>query len=101
MSIEKFVCVINGLCGNNEISIIYNALWKIKKFLLWWENEGIKVIPDYADPKEESKRKVPSWRRICKVLLKNDYWCKGLSFSQTKKELEKQIEMITRYNEEL
>lgn len=74
---------------------------KIKKFLLWWENEGIKVIPDYADPKEESKRKVPSWRRICKVLLKNDYWCKGLSFSQTKKELEKQIEMITRYNEEL
>lgn len=74
---------------------------KIKKFLSWWEKEGITVIPDRADLREEAKRKVPSWRRICKVLLKNDYWCKGLSFSQTKKELEKQIEMITKYGEEL
>ena len=74
---------------------------KIKKFLSWWEKEGVPIIPDQADMKEEAKRKVPSWRRICKVLLKNDYWCKGLSFSQTKKELEKQIEMITKYGEEL
>lgn len=27
---------------------------------------------------------VPSWRRICKVLLNNDYWCRQLSFSPTK-----------------
>lgn len=74
---------------------------KIDKFLAWWEKEGVKVIPDYDDAKLEAKKKVPSWRRICKVLLKNDYWCKGLSFSQTTKELEKQVEMITRYREEL
>lgn len=74
---------------------------KIDKFLAWWENEGVKVIPDYADPKEESRRKVPSWRRICKVLLKNDWWCKGLSFAQTKRELEKQVAMITRLKNEL
>ena len=74
---------------------------KIDRFLEWWENDGVKIIPDYADIKMEAKKKVPSWRRICKVLLKNDYWCKGLSFSQTKKELEKQVAMITRYNEEL
>lgn len=74
---------------------------KIDKFLKWWEKEGLTSIPDYADIKDEAKKKVPSWRRICKVLLKNDYWCKGLSFSQTKKELEKQVAMITRYNEEL
>lgn len=74
---------------------------KIDKFLAWWEKEGVKVIPDYDDPKMEAKKKVPSWRRICKVLLKNDYWCKGLSFAQTKRELEKQVAMITRYNEEL
>lgn len=74
---------------------------KIKKFLNWWQTEGVDFIPDYADPKTEAKRQVPSWRRICKVLLKNDYWCKGLSFSQTKKELEKQMEMITRFNSEL
>lgn len=74
---------------------------KIDKFLAWWEKEGVTVIPDYDDPKMESAKKVPSWRRICKVLLKNDYWCKGLSFSQTKRELERQIEMITRYSNEL
>ena len=74
---------------------------KIATFLKWWENEGIPVIPDMADEKLEAKRKVPSWRRICKVLLKGDYWCKGLSFSQTKKELAKQVEMITKYGEEL
>ena len=74
---------------------------KINKFIKWWDGEGVKEIPDMADPKMEAARKVPSWRRICKVLLKNDYWCKGLSFSQTKRELEKQVEMITRYNKEL
>lgn len=74
---------------------------KIDKFLSWWEKEGVTSIPDKADIKDEARKKVPSWRRICKVLLKNDYWCKGLSFSQTKKELEKQTEMITRYNDEL
>ena len=74
---------------------------KINKFIAWWDKEGVKTIPDTADMKEEAKRKVPTWRRICKVLLKNDYWCKGLSFSQTKKELEKQVEMITKYRSEL
>lgn len=72
---------------------------KIKVFMNWWVKEGLDVIPETADPKLEAKRKAPSWRRICKVLLKNDYWCKGLSFAQTKREMEKQMELITKYNE--
>lgn len=59
---------------------------RIHQFLLWWKNHrkehGIRCIPDSADPKLESRKKVPSWRRICKVLIKNDYWCYGLSFGQ-------------------
>lgn len=70
---------------------------RIDKFLSWWEKEGECNIPDKADAREEASRKVPSWRRICKVLLKNDYWCKGLSFTQTKRGMEKQIELITKY----
>ena len=70
---------------------------KIDKFIAWWEKEGVKVMPDYADPKLEAKKKVPSWRRVCKVLLKNDYWCKGLSFAQTKREMERQIDLINKY----
>jgi len=57
---------------------------KIATFLHWWRLKGHLIIPDHADPKEEAARNVPSWRRICKTLLRNDYWCKGLSFTQTK-----------------
>jgi predicted phosphoadenosine phosphosulfate sulfurtransferase len=55
---------------------------KIATFLWWWKQHGYDSIPDEADAKLEAAREVPSWRRICKALLRNDYWCKGLSFSQ-------------------
>lgn len=60
---------------------------KISVFLHWWEERGFSNgIPDEADIEMEAARTIPSWRRICKALLRNDYWCKGLSFSQTKSE---------------
>lgn len=60
---------------------------KIAVFLRWWRERGYPHgIPDAAKTNEEAHRQVPSWRRICKALLRNDYWCKGLSFSQTKSE---------------
>jgi predicted phosphoadenosine phosphosulfate sulfurtransferase len=60
---------------------------KIAVFLHWWYMRGYPDgIPDEADPKAEANRDLPSWRRICKALLRNDYWCKGLSFSQHKSE---------------
>lgn len=55
---------------------------KIAVFIHWWrEKRGVEIV-DEADPKLESARKVPTWRRVCKVILKNDYLCKGLSFTQ-------------------
>lgn len=58
---------------------------KIAVFLQWWLDRGYQNgIPDEADPVDESAKKTPSWRRICKMILRNDYWAKGLSFSQTK-----------------
>lgn len=58
---------------------------KIAVFLHWWEDRGYPDgIPDEMDAKLEAGKQVPSWRRICKALLRNDYWCKGLSFSQHK-----------------
>lgn len=36
----------------------------------WWTKHGFEEIPQEADPKLESCRKAPSWRRICKTLLK-------------------------------
>lgn len=58
---------------------------KILLFRRWWVQRGYTPdIPDEADYSLEQKRDVPSWRRVCKSLLRNDYWCKGLGFSQHK-----------------
>lgn len=60
---------------------------KVAVFQKWWMDRGYKNgIPDEADLKMESEKLVPSWRRVCKSLLRNDYWCKGLSFTQHRSE---------------
>lgn len=56
---------------------------KVLLFQRWWGERGyIDGIPDEADYALEARRKVPSWRRVVKSLLRNDYWCKGMSFTQ-------------------
>lgn len=74
---------------------------KIAVFLHWWEERGYpRGIPDEAPAKQEANKEVPSWRRICKALLRNDYWCKGLSFSQTKSEAyQKYLKVMKRRRE--
>lgn len=58
---------------------------KLAVYLKWWSKRGYPDgIPDLADKSLESKGKVPTWRKIVKTFLKNDYWCKGLGFSPTK-----------------
>ena len=58
---------------------------KIFVFSEWWEKRGYEEgIPDEAPYLLEGKKLAPSWRRVCKSLLRNDYWCKGLGFSQQK-----------------
>jgi predicted phosphoadenosine phosphosulfate sulfurtransferase len=93
---------IGNILGNNIISLPEGHTWqsfsmllldtmpknlsehyknKIAVFLKWYEERGYPIgIPD--DGKLDKTG--PSWKRICKALLRNDYWCKGLSFSQHK-----------------
>lgn len=58
---------------------------KIAVFLKWYHDRAnyAQGIPDDGPMND---KQVPSWKRICKALLRNDYWCKGLSFSQQKTE---------------
>lgn len=57
---------------------------KIAVFLKWYRDRGYpNGIPDEGPA---TSNKEPSWTRICRALLRNDYWCKGLSFSQHKTE---------------
>lgn len=56
---------------------------KIAVFVQWYRERGYPDgIPDEAESDLERSRQAPSWRRVCKTLLRNDYWCKGLGFSQ-------------------
>jgi len=56
---------------------------KIAIYLKWYEVRG---YPDGIPDEEpwELRDSVPGWRRVCKCLLKNDYWCRTLGFSITK-----------------
>jgi predicted phosphoadenosine phosphosulfate sulfurtransferase len=58
---------------------------KILLFVRWWMERGYENgMPDEAPYELEVARKAPSWRRICKSLLRNDYWCKGIGYTQHK-----------------
>lgn len=61
-------------------------VYRFKKFIKGWNDRGYKQIPEEAPPELEAKCWAPSWRRMCKVLLRNDYWCKGLGQTQPKSE---------------
>lgn len=98
---------MGNILGNGKINLPPNHTWEsFSKFLLstmpknvaehykdkiavyikWYMDRGYEDgIPDEGDYRLEQSGKIPSWRRICRTLLRNDYWCKGLGFSPTKK----------------
>lgn len=59
---------------------------RFRSFLKGWRSRGYATIPDEAPKILEDKQWAPSWRRMCKVLLRNDHWCKGLGMTQPKSE---------------
>lgn len=59
---------------------------RFKKFIAGWKQRGYPEIPEEAPRELEANHWAPSWRRMCKVLLRNDYWCKGLGQAQPKSE---------------
>jgi len=75
---------------------------KLAVYLKWWSKRGYPDgIPDLADKGLESRGKVPTWRKIVKTFLKNDYWCKGLGFSPTKSAAyQKYCDLMKRRREE-
>lgn len=60
-------------------------LVRFRSWIEGWHQRGYRSgIPDFAPPELEKKYWAPSWRRMCKVLLRNDWWCKGLGLTQPK-----------------
>jgi predicted phosphoadenosine phosphosulfate sulfurtransferase len=74
---------------------------KILLFQRWWMERGYPDgIPDEAPYALEAKRLAPSWRRVCKSLLRNDYWGKGLGFSQQKSDAYRRYQELMRSRRE-
>lgn len=75
-------------------------LRNFKRFIKGWRRRGYDVIPDYAPAELEANSWAPSWRRMCKALLRNDWWCKGLGFTQPKSEAWMRYKLIKKAEEE-
>ena len=52
---------------------------KIAVFIHWWRERGMEMEDDGPITNGHA-----NWKRICKALLRNDYWCKGIGFSMHK-----------------
>jgi len=58
---------------------------RFRVFIKGWKGRGyVDGIPDEAPKVLEDAYWAPSYRRLCKVLLRNDWWCKGLGMQQPK-----------------
>ena len=81
-----------------------NYLGRFKKFIVGWKKRGYEFIPDIVPHNLEVKCWAPSWRRMARAILRNDYYCKGLGQTQPKSEAYqkfKSIQLKNRLNDKL
>lgn len=64
------------------------------KFISGWLQRGYKSIPDEAPHDLEVKCWAPSWKRMARCILRNDYYCKGLGQTQPKSEAYEKFKAI-------
>ena len=98
MSWEQYAIYLLESLGMYAPELEEHYYNKIKTAMKWWrEKEGVTEIPDAADKKLETARKVASWRRIARAIEKNDFWMKRLSFNQTKSDVDKLMKLKEKY----
>ena len=64
------------------------------KFIAGWKQRGYDKIPDEAPHDLEVKCWAPSWKRMTRCILRNDYYCKGLGQTQPKSEAYEKFKSI-------
>lgn len=74
---------------------------RFRVFIKGWRGRGYDILPDEAPKVLEDAYWAPSYRRLCKVLLRNDWWCKGLGMQQPKSEAyQKYLQIKKQRNEQ-
>lgn len=106
----------NGnMTGNKDVTKPHNHTWesytnfllkslplkmqnhykeRFEKFIAGWIQRGYKKIPDEAPHDLEVKCWAPSWKRMSRCILRNDYYCKGLGQTQPKSEAYEKFKAI-------
>lgn len=64
------------------------------KFIAGWIQRGYNKIPDEAPHDLEVKCWAPSWKRMSRCILRNDYYCKGLGQTQPQSEAYEKFKAI-------
>lgn len=83
----------------NEIKIPHENLGEPKNKRHYTTKYEVIRFNDYLDEIDVSKPNLlPTYKRMCIAILKNDISCKTLGFGQTKAELEKRTSAIERYS---
>ena len=79
-----------------DLRIVYQR--RIDVFFGWWAEHGYpgEKVPDAGDIRLEGKKMQPSWRRVCRSLLKMDMG-KSLSFGFCRKDTDRLLEIKARY----
>lgn len=75
---------------------------RFSKFIVGWKKRGYDAIPDECPIQLEVKCWAPSWRRMARCILRNDFYCKGLGQTQPLSEAYqkfKSIQLKNRYVE--
>lgn len=72
--------------------------FRFRKFIKGWQDRGYTEIPDESPHELEVKCWAPSWRRMARVILRNDYFCKGLGQTQPKSEAYEKFKQIKALN---
>ena len=75
-----------------------NADFENKGSISKYSDKQVISFEEYPDELEVTNfREVPSYKRMCVCILKNDYYCKYMGFAQTKNELKKRKQAIEKY----
>lgn len=66
---------------------------KFLTFMLWWKHHRRRYdVAGMADSGiKESGHNIPSWERLARVIIKNDWWCYELKFAATHNEHDWQV----------
>ena len=82
----------NEMIAKNEVKV--KQVEQSKKY----EHKNTIIFNEYPDDIDISKfAEVPTYKRMCICILKNDYFCKYMGFGQTKEFFEKRKRALEKY----